>query len=125
MEVVLGMAGAQGAPADLLAVGVFAGLEPAPGADEAIAGLGTPVQPLLETRGFTGKAGESFALPTLGRLPAATLLLVGLGERDSLDAEALRRAGGTVARESRGAGLSDLLVDQVTIENPRRLMAVE
>ncbi len=103
MEVALATADALDAPADLLAVGVFADLEPAPGAGEAIAGIGAAIQPLLETRGFTGKAGESVALPTLGRLPAATLLLVGLGERDSVDAETLRRAGGALVRESRGA----------------------
>jgi leucyl aminopeptidase len=103
MEIALGMADALGAPADLLAVGVFADLEPGPGAGEAIAGLGTPIEPLLETRGFSGKAGEAVALPTLGRLPAATLLLIGLGERDKVDAETLRRAGGTIVREARGA----------------------
>jgi leucyl aminopeptidase len=103
MQVVLGTADALSAPADLLAVGVFADLEPAPGAAAAIDGLGTPIRPLLEGRGFSGKAGEAVALPTLGRLPAATLLLVGLGERDKVDAETLRRAAGAVAREARGA----------------------
>jgi leucyl aminopeptidase len=103
MEVVLGLAEALEAPADLLAVGVFADLAPGPGAEEAIDGLGTPIQALLEARGFSGKTGEAVALPTLGRLPAATLLLIGLGERDKLDAETLRRAGGTLVREARGA----------------------
>jgi leucyl aminopeptidase len=103
MQVALGTAGALTAPADLLAVGVFADLEPDPGAAEAIDGLGTPIRPLLEGRGFSGKAGEAVALSTLGLLPAATLLLVGLGERDKVDAETLRRAGGVVVREARGA----------------------
>jgi leucyl aminopeptidase len=103
MEVVLGTAAALAAPADLLAVGVFADLEPGPGASAAIDGLGTPIQPLLEARGFSGKAGEAVALPTLGRLPATTLLLIGLGERDKLDAEGLRRGAGGVVREARGA----------------------
>jgi leucyl aminopeptidase len=103
MQVVLGTADALGAPADLLAVGVFADLEPGPGAAAAIDGLGTPIRPLLEGRGFSGKAGEAVALPTLGRLPAATLLLVGLGERDKVDAETLRCAAGAVVREARGA----------------------
>jgi leucyl aminopeptidase len=103
MEVVLGTADALAAPAGLLAVGVFADLVPGPGAREAIDGLGTPVQPLLDGRGFSGKAGEAVALSTLGRLPAATLLLVGLGKRDEVDAETLRRAGGAVVREARGA----------------------
>jgi leucyl aminopeptidase len=103
MEVVLGTAEALGAAADLLAVGVFADLEPGPGAGDAVDGLGTALRPLLEARGFTGKVGEAVALPTLGRLPAMTLLLVGLGERDKVDAEALRRAAGAVVREARGA----------------------
>jgi leucyl aminopeptidase len=79
MEVALGTADALTAQADLLAVGVFADLEPGPGAERALEALGAPLRPLLESRGFSGKTGESVALPTLGRLPAATLLLIGLG----------------------------------------------
>jgi leucyl aminopeptidase len=58
---------------------------------------------LLESRGFSGKTGEAVALSTLGRLPAATLLLIGLGDRSAADAEALRRATGSLVREARGA----------------------
>jgi len=103
MEVSLGTADALEAPAGLLAVGVFADLEPGPGAEQALEALGTPLRPLLESRGFSGRTGESVALPTLGRLPAATLLLVGLGDRAKLDADVLRRAAGSVVREARGA----------------------
>jgi leucyl aminopeptidase len=99
----LAKADAVTAKADLLAVPVFAGNELGPGAEEAVAALGVPVAPLLEARGFTGKAGEATALPTLGRLPATVLLLVGLGERDKLDAEGLRRAAAAVVRQGRGA----------------------
>ena len=81
MKVTLAKADAVGAKADLLAVPVFAGAELGPGAEEAVAALGVPVAPLLEARGFTGKAGEAAALATLGRLPATVLLLVGVGER--------------------------------------------
>ncbi len=81
MKVTLAKADAVTAKADLLAVPVFAGTELGPGAEEAVAALGAPVAPLLEARGFTGKAGEVAALPTLGRLPATVLLLVGVGER--------------------------------------------
>src|SRR4029453_9904841 len=73
-----------------------------PGAEEAVAALGVPVAPLLEARGFTGKAGEAAALPTLGRLEATVLLLVGVGERDKVDAEVLRRAAAAVVRQGRG-----------------------
>jgi leucyl aminopeptidase len=103
MEVGLGTAEALSAPADLLAVGVFADLEPGPGAEQALEALGTPLRPLLESRGFSGKTGEAVALPTLGRLPAATLLLLGLGDRSAVDADTLRRATGSLVREARAA----------------------
>src|ERR671934_639821 len=90
------------AAADVLAVPVFAGPELGPGAEEAVAVLDTPLTPLLEARGFTGKAGEALAVPTLGRLPAATLLLVGVGERAKADAEALRKAAAAVVRHAAG-----------------------
>jgi leucyl aminopeptidase len=93
---------AVGAAADVLAVPVFAGPELGPGAEEAVAALDAPLTPLLEARGFTGKAGEALALPTLGRLPAATLLLVGVGERATADAEALRKAAAAVVRHAAG-----------------------
>jgi leucyl aminopeptidase len=103
MKVTLAKADAVTAKADVLAVPVFAGPELGPGAEEAVAALGVPVAPLLEARGFTGKAGEAAALPTLGRLPATVLLLVGVGERDKVDAEVLRRAAAAVVRQGRGA----------------------
>jgi leucyl aminopeptidase len=103
MKVTLAKADAVSAKADLLAVPVFAGPELGPGAEEAVAALGAPLAPLLEARGFTGKAGEAAELATLGRLPATVLLLVGVGERAKVDAEALRRAAATVVRQGRGA----------------------
>jgi leucyl aminopeptidase len=103
MKVTLARADAVTAKADLLAVPVFAGPELGPGAEEAVAALGAPVAPLLEARGFTGKVGETAALPTLGRLPATVLLLVGVGERAKVDAEALRRAAAAVVRQGRGS----------------------
>jgi leucyl aminopeptidase len=104
MKVTLAKADADQRQADLLAVPVFAGPELGPGAEEAVAALGVPVAPLLEARGFSGKPGEAAALPTLGRLPAAVLLLVGVGERAKVDTEVLRRAAAAVVRQGRGAG---------------------
>ena len=103
MKVTLAQPNAASAKADLLAVPVFAGPELGPGAEEAVAALGVPVAPLLEARGFSGKPGEAAALPTLGRLPAAVLLLVGVGERAKVDPEVLRRAAAAVVRHGRGA----------------------
>ena len=118
MKVTLAKADAVTAKADLLAVPVFAGPELGPGAEEAVAALGVPLAPLLEARGFSGKAGEAVALPTLGRLPATVLLLVGVGERDKVDAEVLRRAAAAVARHGRGAGKAVTTLPQALPGDP-------
>ena len=118
MKVTLAKAEAVTAKADLLAVPVFAGTELGPGAEEAVAALGAPVAPLLEARGFTGKAGEAAALATLGRLPATVLLLVGVGERAKVDAEVLRRAAAAVVRQGRGARKAATTLPQALPADP-------
>jgi leucyl aminopeptidase len=118
MKVTLAKADAVTAKADLLAVPVFAGTELGPGAEEAVAALGAPVAPLLEARGFTGKAGEVTALPTLGRLEATVLLLVGVGERAKVDAEVLRRAAAAVVRQGRGARKAATTLPQALPADP-------
>jgi leucyl aminopeptidase len=118
MKVTLAKPDAVTAKADLLAVPVFAGPELGPGAEEAVAALGVPLAPLLEARGFTGKAGETAAWATLGRLPATVLLLVGLGERAKVDAEVLRRAAAAVVRQGRGAARAVTTLPQALPADP-------
>src|SRR5512133_2933429 len=118
MKVTLAQPNAARAKADLLAVPVFAGPELGPGAEEAVAALGVPVAPLLEARGVSGKPGETAALPTLGRLEAAVLLLVGVGERAKVDAEVLRRAAAAVVREGRGAAKAVTTLAQALPADP-------
>jgi leucyl aminopeptidase len=118
MKVTLAQPNAARAKADLLAVPVFAGLELGPGAEEAVAALGVPVAPLLEARGFSGKAGEAAGVATLGRLEATVLLLVGLGERDKVDAEVLRRAAAAVVRQGRGAARAVTTLAQALPADP-------
>jgi leucyl aminopeptidase len=118
LKVTLARADAVAAKADLLAVPVFAGVELGPGAEEAAQRLAAPVVPLLAARGFTGKAGEAVALPTLGRLPAATLLLVGVGEPAKVDPETLRRAAAAVVRQAGGARRAVTTLPQVLPADP-------
>jgi leucyl aminopeptidase len=118
MKVTLAKPDAVTAKADLLAVPVFAGPELGPGAEEAVAALGVPLAPLLEARGFSGKAGETAAWATLGRLPATVLLLVGLGERAKVDAEVLRRAAAAVVRQGRGAAKAVTTLPQALPADP-------
>jgi leucyl aminopeptidase len=79
------------ADAEVVAVPVFAGLHAPEGSPVAL-DLG-----FLEARGFEGKPGETQAIPTGdGR----TVLAVGVGGRDAVDAEALRRAAAGMVRAS-------------------------
>ena len=106
------------ADADLLVVPVFAGRDLGPGAAEALAALGAPHELLLEARGFEGKAKQAMVLPTFGRLPAAELLLVGLGERDQVDTEALRRAAAVALRSAGRARRAVTTLAQVLPDDP-------
>ena len=71
-----------------------------PGADVVDRALGGTLAEFMAEAGFEGKRGEALAVPTSGRLGAKAAVLVGMGERDTLDADALRRAGAALARRS-------------------------
>ena len=55
----------------------------------------------LEAAGFAGKAGQALVLPRAGGPP---LVVVGVGEPGTLDADGLRNAAGTFARAAGLAG---------------------
>jgi leucyl aminopeptidase len=83
--------------ADVVVLPIFEGPEAGPGVKEAGAALGTDLVELCRTNKFKGKVGETLTVPTLGRLAAGTLLLVGLGKRAEVNADRLRRGIGKVA----------------------------
>src|SRR5882672_746012 len=86
--------------ADLLAVPVFTGGLLGPGADVVDAALGGTLAAFMTEAGFEAKRGEALAIPTGGQLGAKAAVLVGMGERDTLDIDAVRRAGAAVARRA-------------------------
>ncbi|MCW2848394.1 MAG: Leucyl aminopeptidase [Marmoricola sp.] len=96
----------KGSPAktrtDLVVIGVAhspkGDLEACPGAEEVAAAYGRRFKPLLTSMGFRGDAGEVLRLPTAGTIKAGQLLVVGLGPRESLTPERVRRATGVAAR---------------------------
>src|ERR1700726_3499948 len=79
--------------ADLLAFPVFTGPQLGPGADVVDRALGGTLLTFVAEVGFDGKRGESLSVPTGGRLGAKAAVLVGMGDADKIDADALRRAG--------------------------------
>ncbi len=52
----------------------------------------------LQDNGYKAKVGEVVTIPSMGRLRAKTVAVVGLGNRDELGTRAIRRASGSAAR---------------------------
>jgi leucyl aminopeptidase len=86
------------AAADLLAVPVFADTTFGPGAASIASRLGDWLGGYLASREFTGKTGQEVAVPG-GDLPFGEVLFIGMGEE--ADAEAIRRAAGSLGRAAR------------------------
>ncbi len=105
---------------DLLAVGV--GEEFASELASLDAAFGGTLLPWVQSRKFTGAEGASLALPTLGRIAARELLLVGLGERTP---RAVRVAAGKIGREARGHGVTTLGVSLPGIDADLAARALE
>jgi len=80
---------------------VFQGPEAGPGVDEVGKALGVDLVATLRDNNMKGKLGETLSVPTLGRLEARTVLLVGLGKRADVKPDTLRRAAGRAARGAR------------------------
>jgi leucyl aminopeptidase len=83
--------------ADLLIVPAFEGPEAGPGLKELGRVLDADPVDVLRENQFRGAFGETFILPTYGLAAAPAILIVGLGKRDEVTADRLRRAAGKVA----------------------------
>jgi len=73
-------------------------------AGEANAALGGLIAQLMDAGEIRGKAGEVTILHTQGRLPAARVAVVGLGESSQVDLFVVRRAMGAAVRQLRDRG---------------------
>jgi len=86
--------------ADVLAVPMFAGARPGPGAEAVEAALSGGLRRFVEEAGFTGKPDETLVVPTPARAAASAAVLVGLGDPKSVPTDRLRRAAAAVARSA-------------------------
>jgi leucyl aminopeptidase len=93
------------ATAPMLVVGAFTAAsgertdpcELAPGGEELAAALDVDLVAELTAGGFDGSVGSTLRVPTRGAVPAASVLVVGLGARDEAGTDQLRRAGAVAA----------------------------
>lgn len=65
---------------------------------------------LIESRAFQGKLGERLVFPTFGKLKARHIAVIGVGKKESVDADALRRLGGFVVRTAREHKASSIVI---------------
>jgi leucyl aminopeptidase len=72
--------------------------------------LGGGVSRLLVKEDFTGKRDQTLSVPTLGRLPAAKLVLLGVGDRDKAGPSEVRSFAAKAARLANAEKAKSLVV---------------
>jgi leucyl aminopeptidase len=84
------------------------------------------LQRVAESGELRGKRGEALLLHVDGDLPASRLIAAGIGKRDSVDAEALRTAGASAARELTRVGgtIAWLLDESLPVPIPEQAAAL-
>jgi leucyl aminopeptidase len=108
--------------ADVVVVGVVRtpkGLQAAPGGEAVAAAYGRKFAPLLSTIGFGGGVDEVAKVPTGGTIRSSLLVLVGMGDADTPDAAACRRASGVAARNVSNAASVALALPALDAEQVR------
>jgi leucyl aminopeptidase len=91
--------------------------------DAALDGLLSDVS---HSEGFTGAAGQTLHLHTHGRLPAARVLLIGLGSVDKVGPDTFRRFAGTALRAAEKCKAKKVVVvvpDDGTVRLETRVQA--
>jgi leucyl aminopeptidase len=91
----------QTSSADAIIVNLFEGIEPG-GATQAVdQALNGAVRDLIDSGDFTGKSGQVAVLYPRGAIPARRVILVGLGARETFNAEKVRRAAACAIQRAR------------------------
>jgi leucyl aminopeptidase len=93
----------EGVRADALVLPAAAGPAPGPGVREVSDALGMDLGKMLRRREWTGRTSETLVVPTTGRIPADSVILVGVGAGSPVSPGAIRDAAITVARSLGGA----------------------
>ncbi|MDQ7814971.1 MAG: leucyl aminopeptidase [Patescibacteria group bacterium] len=111
---------------DLLVVNLFQGVtKPAGATGAADKALDGAIAQLIGQDHFEGKLGQIMVFPTLGKIKAKRVAVIGLGDKKNFDTDAVRKIGGhivklamqtrseTVSTVLHGAGLGGLEVKAV------------
>ncbi|HXU23242.1 MAG TPA: leucyl aminopeptidase [Tepidiformaceae bacterium] len=92
--------------ADLVIVNLFEGVTTPGGATGAVdAALDGAISTLIAQGDIRGKAGELTMIHTFGKMPAARVLVAGLGKAESFDVDAVRNLAGNIVRHVTRIGI--------------------
>ena len=95
--------------AGAIVVNLFEGVTSPGGAtgtvDRALSGA---ITALIADGEIKGKLGETTVIHTLGKMPAARVVVAGLGKSQDFDIDRVRRVSGTVCASLRKIGVSDV-----------------
>ncbi len=89
---------------DAIVVNLFEGAELDGSAKEVDAALGGAISELINGGDFGGKDGQLALLYSRGALPARRVLVAGLGKKDELELDTIRKAAGLAATKARDLG---------------------
>ena len=87
---------------DALVLPIFEGPDAGPGVKEVAKVLGADLMEACRDNGVKGRLGETLAVPSLGRIPARSVVLVGLGKRAEAKVARIRKAAGGAAGKLSG-----------------------
>jgi len=78
--------------ADLLILPFYQGRQPAPGVQDVATALGVDLASTFKEQQVTGRSGDSITFPTLGKIPARSVMLLGVGPKGEIGQDAVRKA---------------------------------
>lgn len=94
---------------EAIVVNLFEGVTRAGGATGAVdKALGGAVSQLIAAGDLAGKFKACYVLPTLGKIPAARVFILGLGERAKFTVDRIREVAAKAALEARRLKLDSL-----------------
>jgi leucyl aminopeptidase len=106
MDIKISNTSIQDASADAILVGQFEGAEVSSGAvDKALNGA---ISELLRNNDFRGKHNEAAVIYTRGAIPAARVIVVGLGKVEEISMDRIRQASATGAKKARELGCKSI-----------------
>jgi leucyl aminopeptidase len=109
MKITVQQGGIQAIEAEAVIVNLFKGVTQPGGATGVVnQALDGAIAELIESGDLTGKLGQTVVLYPRGAIPARRVIVVGLGEAETFDLEAVREAAGAAIKQAQQVGAASV-----------------